>query len=364
MNQLLQRFRLARRPVLALMLVMTLLVALVPSAAMAAPQSAAAESSSFYYTVKRGDTLYGIARYFGVSAQTIMNLNGIYNPNHIYVGQQLLIPGAYQPPQPPPGPQLVCVAYHTVQPGQALAWIARYYGVDLNTLARVNSIWNINHIYSGMKLCIPGYAAPPPPPLPQPGQVDPCNYIVRRGESLSLIARWYNTTVYELMRLNNIYDPNRLEVGTRLILPSCYYPQPTPPPPAVTPPPPGSIGYWTAFYYNNKDLSGTPAFVTQHAAINFDWYLGGPGGGVGPDNFSALYTRSDTFRAGNYRFYATSDDGVRVYVDNKLVIDGWHVHPATNYYGDIYLTEGYHLVRVEYFEEGDVAKIAISWGRI
>lgn len=364
---------------IALILLLALLLTLLPAAASAAPMANTIQSGGFYYTVQPGDTLYGIANYYGVSAQAIMNANGIYNANFVWVGQRLLIP-SYQQPAPPP-PSGGCAAYHKVQYGQSLAWIASYYGVNMYTLAQVNHINNPNYIYAGMTLCIPGYGVPHEPPhqrpphhphQPPPAEpVDPCNYIVQRGDWLSTIAQRFGTTVYELMRINNIYDPTRLEVGQRLILPACGNPQPTPVPPAPTPVPtpippvpPVTVGYWSAYYYNNTDLSGAPALVSQSPAINFDWGVGGAGNGINADNFSALFTRSDYFRAGNYRFYATADDGIRIYVDNRLIIDAWRVQPATNYYADINLNEGYHLIRVEYYEAGGVAKAVVSWGRI
>ena len=66
-----------KRTSIALLLVLTILFTLIPGAAIAAPQessaqSAAAHSGWFYYTVQPGDTLYGIARYYGVSAQAIL----------------------------------------------------------------------------------------------------------------------------------------------------------------------------------------------------------------------------------------------------------------------------------------------------
>jgi LysM repeat protein len=343
-----------------LALVSVLLLTMLPSAAIAAPQTAAMQSS-FYYTVKRGDTLYGIARYYGVSAHAIMDANGISNPNRIYVGQRLLIPGGYTPPPPAPG----CAYYHRVQYGQTLAWIATYYGVNVYTLAQVNGIYNINHIHTGANLCIPGGYIPPQPPPPPPPNADPCNYIVRRGDTLALIARWYGTSVYEIMRLNNIYNPNIIEVGQRLVLPGCIYPPPNPTPtPNPTPFPPGSIGYWSAFYYSNPDLSGAPAWVTQTPTLNYDWGLRSPGDGIPADNFGAIFARNDYFQAGTYRFFATVDDGVRLYVDDKLIIDAWRVQPATNYFADVYLAAGYHLLRVEYYEAGDVAKLVVNWVRL
>lgn len=75
------------------------------------------------------------------------------------------------------------------------------------------------------------------------------------------------------------------------------------------------------------------------------------------------WERNEWLRSGNYRFFATVDDGVRVYVDNVLVIDGWRVQPSTSYFGDIYLNEGYHTIRVEFFEDAGSAGIHFYWQR-
>ena len=114
-----------------------------------------------HYTVQRGDTLYRIALRFGLPMQQIQSANNIFNPNIIYVGQTLLIPGSYNPnpqpvPQPQPQPQPGANNY-VVRPGDTLARIARSYGVNLWSLAQHNRITNVNLIYVGQVLNIPDF---------------------------------------------------------------------------------------------------------------------------------------------------------------------------------------------------------------
>ncbi len=281
-----------------------------------------------------------------------------------------------------------CAYYHTVQAGQTLAWIAQYYGVNVWTLAQVNNIWNPNQIYSGQQLCIPGgYAPPPPPPQPppQPPPSNCCNYgnsglnyyTVQPGDTLSAIAWRYGTTVWQLVQLNGLPNANCIYVGQVIKVPGncCVQPPPKPccgqrpqaccgqqpyPPPVPQPTP----GRWLGTYYNNSTLSGAPAFVRDDTDINFNWGWGGPGNGVPEDNFSVVWTRSGYWNAGNYRFLVSVDDGVRLYVDNTLVIDAWREQPATSYFGDIYLPAGNHTVRVEYYEGGGEASVGVTWSRL
>jgi hypothetical protein len=180
---------------------------------------------------------------------------------------------------------------------------------------------------------------------------------------LAKIAWRYGVTIWTLMQANGLTNPNYIYVGQVLCIPG-YYPPPPPPPKPPPPPPPPPGGKWLGAYFNNKFLSGPPVFTRNDVEVNFNWGSGGPGGGVGEDNFSALWTRDEYFQAGTYRFFATSDDGVRVYVDNQLVIDGWRVQPATSYFGDIYLGEGWRHIRVEFFEESGVAGVIAYWGRL
>ncbi len=126
-------------------------------------------STNCQYVVKPGDSLAWIAQKYWVSVQALAAANGIYNVNIIYVGQVLTIPGCAAAPAPTatPAPQVTATPAptatpgmtprtYTVQPGDSLSAIAAHYGVDVYYLAQANGIWNINHIYVGQVLVIPG----------------------------------------------------------------------------------------------------------------------------------------------------------------------------------------------------------------
>jgi hypothetical protein len=101
------------------------------------------------------------------------------------------------------------------------------------------------------------------------------------------------------------------------------------------------------------------------AAIDFDWSNGSPDPAVPVDKFSARWTRTLGFEAGTYRFYASSDDGVRIYIDEQLVVDSWTKQKLPNTHaGDIALSEGNHVVVVDYFEDGGEAAIHVWWNRL
>jgi len=167
-------------------------------------------AGSFIYVVQRGDTLASIARRFGTTVQAIAQVNNIYNPNLIFAGQQLIIPtGTPQPPTPPP----TVPVFYLVRPGDTLASIARQFGTTWQAIAQANNIQNPNRIYAGMYLIIPT-GTPQPPPNPTIIQ-----YVVRPGDTLSSIARQFNTTVSAILQFNNIQNPNRIFWGTVLNIP-------------------------------------------------------------------------------------------------------------------------------------------------
>jgi spore germination protein len=130
--------------------------------------SIAAASGGVHHTVRYGETLYSIGRYYGVNPYYIADVNNLYNPNHIYAGQVLYIPTYH-----------ACDGYygdygydcghrpdygycdgtcHVVAYGETLSSIGYYYGVSPWAIASANHIYNLNRIYAGQVLYIPmGY---------------------------------------------------------------------------------------------------------------------------------------------------------------------------------------------------------------
>lgn len=106
-----------------------------------------------HYIVRRGDTLFSIARRFGTTIGAIAQANGLSNPRYIRTGQRLIIPGAYPacaPPPPAPGPTV-----YIVRRGDTLYSIARRYHTTVTAIAWANGIANPHRIWVGQRLVIP-----------------------------------------------------------------------------------------------------------------------------------------------------------------------------------------------------------------
>ncbi|GIG29048.1 hypothetical protein Cma02nite_16480 [Cellulomonas marina] len=121
-------------------------------------------------------------------------------------------------------------------------------------------------------------------------------------------------------------------------------------------------GQYRAEYFANRSLSGAPVSVSCEAApLAHDWGAGSPPG-VGPDEFSARW--AGTFgvaTAGTYRFTVTADDGVRLWVDDVLLLDRWYTHAVQTFTASRTLTAGSHRVRVEWFDGTRNAVAQVSW---
>lgn len=149
---------------------------------MAPDNAAVAESDQiFRYEVQRGDTLSAIARKYGITVKALVEANDIIDPNRIYPGQKLIIPG-YMTPQPPPEPEppepptipdTGDYFIYTVAGGDTLSAIAKRHNVTLRQLIEANNIENPNLIYVGQKIIIPGVAKTPEPPPEEPAPEPP-----------------------------------------------------------------------------------------------------------------------------------------------------------------------------------------------
>ncbi len=145
-----------RRFVLVFMIAVLIGATLVEAAAAAPGQADSA------YVVRPGDTLGSIAARYGVSAGALARANGINNPDRIYIGQRLTIPGASgassapAAPQPPTTMTSPATGTYIVQQGDTLGKIAARFGTTVANLMRLNGISNPDHIWVGQRLLVSG----------------------------------------------------------------------------------------------------------------------------------------------------------------------------------------------------------------
>ena len=160
------------------------------------------------YVVRKGDTLSKIALKYGTTVNAIARLNGIRNPNLIYVGQILQIPNTSNN-------AVTSTIDYTIQRGDTLSEIASRYGTTVNVLANLNGIRNPNRIYVGNIIKVPITTK-----VISNANVEHdcghCIYKVQRGDTLSKIAEMHETTVNEITELNQIENPNMIYVGQKL----------------------------------------------------------------------------------------------------------------------------------------------------
>jgi beta-glucosidase len=118
-----------------------------------------------------------------------------------------------------------------------------------------------------------------------------------------------------------------------------------------------------AEFFANKNLEGPPVLTRTDEAVNFDWGMSNPAPGVPADDFSARWTgRLVPSVSGKYRLGAIADDGVRVYLDGKLIAEDWTEHAATTVTGEVTLEAGrsYEL-KMEYYESKLSAVAKLVW---
>jgi uncharacterized protein YraI len=123
---------------------------------------------------------------------------------------------------------------------------------------------------------------------------------------------------------------------------------------------------WEATYFNGANLSGAPVFSQMEARmvnpLDYDWATSSPlPERLTGDNWSARWVGQFRFNYATYIFRATADDGVRVYLNDQLILDGWNdgYSDLTNRFYAV--GAGIHTVRVEYYERTGSASVRVWW---
>jgi glucose/arabinose dehydrogenase len=123
-------------------------------------------------------------------------------------------------------------------------------------------------------------------------------------------------------------------------------------------------------YWNTPGAGTAPAvpgtaadLVRDDGRVDFDWGGGSPDPTIDSDHFVARWTRTDVLPSGVYRFSGVSDDGIRVYVDDRAVVDKWRDQNEP-YSVDVPLSGGPHRIRVEYYENAAGARVRFGYDRV
>lgn len=116
-------------------------------------------------------------------------------------------------------------------------------------------------------------------------------------------------------------------------------------------------------YFKNKDLLGKPDLVRIDKVVSFPWAMGSPDSSIPPDHFSARWTgKLIPKQSGTYNLGFSSDDGVRLWLDDKLLIDSWYDRGATLDLVTLKLEAGRQYdLRIEYYENEGYAYASLVW---
>lgn len=119
---------------------------------------------------------------------------------------------------------------------------------------------------------------------------------------------------------------------------------------------------WRAEYYDNPNLAGRPVFVSVVDKLDLNFGLGAPGLDIPRDHFSARFTDLRRLERGSYLFVLTVDDGARVWLDGKLIIDAWDLGQKVSRKAKVFIPEsGDYELQIAYFDDLGPASIKLDW---
>ena len=190
----------------------------VPQVVATATAPSGGETVLVGHRVLPGENLFSIGRFYGVSVQDLIRVNNIPNAGLIYAGTEIQIPlpAGSQAPEQPSRP--VTTVAHVIKPGESLGYLSVLYDVSLSELVSANNISNPDIIFIGTTLQIPfadgGIAVAPAPELKT------TNHVIRPGETLSGLSAFYDVSQSDLIRLNNIANPDLIRIGSVIRVPT------------------------------------------------------------------------------------------------------------------------------------------------
>jgi LysM repeat protein len=182
------------------------------------PGAGGSNAGSGNYTVKPGETLSEIAERYGTSVQRLMQLNGLRSAQDLWAGSRIQVPGAGSSRTSTGARTTTVNANYTVKQGETLSELAERYGTSVQRLMELNNLRSAQDLWAGSRIQVPvtrTAAAPKPKPAVNKNATQ---HKVQSGETLSVIAQRYGVSMQNLIAINNISNPNQVEVGQTLKL--------------------------------------------------------------------------------------------------------------------------------------------------
>jgi LysM repeat protein len=190
--------------------------------------AAAAASAPSTYTVRAGDTISGIAARYGVSTASVLAMNGLGWKSLIFPGQKLKLRGAVS--STPVGQRPTT---YTIKRGDTISGIAQRYGLSTSSLLSINGLTSRSIIYPGQTIKLSGSSIsitpvsqvdpigdpPSTPPTSAPAPVVNNHYTIKSGDTVTKIASKFGVSVDAILKANGLSRTSIIYAGRTLVIP-------------------------------------------------------------------------------------------------------------------------------------------------
>lgn len=179
------------------------------------------------YIVKRGDTLYQLAKRYNTTVNHLLELNPGVNPNNLQIGEHLNVPGTATHSSKNHGTTHHAIQQlhgqisnpsghivHTIEPGDTLYALSKRYNTTVDAIMALNPGIRPRYLQIGQQILIPSTSNM------QSATHQYGKYTIKQGDNLYQLAKRYNTTVAELMKINPGIQPNYLQIGQVINVPA------------------------------------------------------------------------------------------------------------------------------------------------